>query len=419
MQYIKKDMGSYNLHIIPTKKYKTITMKVLFHSPIIKEEITMRNILSDILLQSTKKYSSKREMIIESENLYAVDIYNNTQRWGNYVLTSFILQGLKDEYTEEGNFEKAIEFLSEILFNPDVTSNAFQNEKLELVKNNCEVTMKSIKEDPQGYANIRLKEAYDKTGPISYRMIGYQEDLERVNNKNLYQYYKKMIENDFVDIFIVGDVEVENCISMIKKYFKFRKVKKKKISYEVKPKITRKKLIAKEQNQTTQSRLAIACSIGTLKEQEKNYALVLANIILGGGIDSKLFQKVREKYSLCYTIYSTVSKLDNTLVIQAGIDRESYEKTTELITKILESMKKGSFSVKDIKTAKEYYASSIKTIEENPMNVIREIQTEEILGIEPYEERMKKIEKITKKQIIKVLKKIKIDTVYLLEGDKS
>ena len=379
----------------------------------------MRNILSDILLQSTNTYSSKREMIIESEELYAIDIYNNTQRWGNYILTSFILQCLNDEYTEVGNFEKAIEFISEILFHPDVTSNAFQNEKLELVKNNCEVTIKSMKEDPQGYANIRLKETYDKTGPISYRMIGYQEDLNKVTTKNLYQYYKKMIENDFVDIFIVGDVQEEQIVSMIKKYFKFRKVKKKKISYEIKSKITRKKNTIKEEHQTTQSRLAIACSIGSLKEKEKNYALVLANLIFGGGIDSKLFQKVREKYSLCYTIYSSVSRLDNTLIIQAGIDKENYEKTVELITKILESMKKGSFSSKDIKTAKEFYSSSLRTIEENPMNVIREFQTEEIIGIDNYEERMKKINLVTKKQIMRVLKKIKIDTIYLLEGDKS
>lgn len=419
MQYIKKDMGSYNLHIIPTKKYKTITMKVLFHSPIIKEEITMRNILSDILLQSTSQYSSKREMIIESEELYAIDIYNNTQRWGNYILTSFILQCLNDEYTEIGNFEKAVEFFSKILFSPNITSNAFQNEKLELVKNNCEVTIKSIKEDSEGYAAIRLKEAYDKTGPISYRMIGYQKDLEKVNTKNLYQYYKKMIENDFVDIFIVGDVEEEKIVPMIKKYFKFRKVKKKKESYEIKPKVTRKKLLTKEEHQTTQSRLAIACSVGKLNDNEKNYAFVLANLIFGGGIDSKLFQKVREKYSLCYTIYSSISKLDNTLIIYAGIDKENYEKTVELITKILESMKKGTFNAKDIKTAKEFYASSLRTIEENPMNLIREYQTEEILGLDSYQERMKKINLVTKKQIIKVFKKIKIDTIYLLEGDKS
>ena len=61
-----------------SEQFKTITMRIVFHSPIKKDEITKRNVLSDVLLQSTSKYSSKRSMIIEAEDLYAADIYNNT-----------------------------------------------------------------------------------------------------------------------------------------------------------------------------------------------------------------------------------------------------------------------------------------------------------------------------------------------------
>ena len=114
MDYIKKDLGSYNLHMINTEKFKTITVKVVFHTPIIKQEITKRNVLADVLLQSSKKYNSKRDLIIAAEELYSVDIANNNQRLGNYILTSFNFQVLMDKYTEEGNLDKAFEFFSEI-----------------------------------------------------------------------------------------------------------------------------------------------------------------------------------------------------------------------------------------------------------------------------------------------------------------
>ena len=39
MKYTKKDLGSYNLHLINTNHLKTITIKVVFHTPIKKEEI--------------------------------------------------------------------------------------------------------------------------------------------------------------------------------------------------------------------------------------------------------------------------------------------------------------------------------------------------------------------------------------------
>ena len=96
MQYINKDLGSFNLHMINTDRFKTITISVLFHTPIIKEEITKRNILSDILLQSSKNYESKRSLTIKAEELYACDISTNNQRIGNYIFTGFNLQVLTE-----------------------------------------------------------------------------------------------------------------------------------------------------------------------------------------------------------------------------------------------------------------------------------------------------------------------------------
>ena len=236
MKYTKKDLASYNLHLINTDKFKTITMKVVFSSPIKKDEITMRNVLSDLLLQSSKNYESRREQTIKAEELYAADVYNNTQRIGNYILTSFNLQVLNDKYTEDGNFEEAVKFLSEIIFNPDIKNNAFKEDKLDLVLSNVKVALESLKEDATNYSLLRLMEAYDKDSPVSYRMDGYLEDIDKIKTDTLYEYYQKMIEYDYVDIYVVGDIENNTIQEIMKKYFKFRKVKKIKPSYNIEPK---------------------------------------------------------------------------------------------------------------------------------------------------------------------------------------
>ena len=420
MKYTKKDLASYNLHLINTDKFKTITMKVVFSSPIKKDEITMRNVLSDLLLQSSKNYESRRELTIKAEELYAADVYNNTQRIGNYILTSFNLQVLNDKYTEEGNFEEAVNFLSEIIFNPDIKDNAFKEDKLDLVLSNVRVALESIKEDATNYSLLRLMEAYDKESPVSYRMVGYLEDLDKIKTDTLYEYYKNLIEYDYVDIYIVGDFENNTIQEIIKKYFKFRKVKKTRPSYEIKSKkIRRRRLLAKETIDNNQSKLAIACGISKASKYEINYPLVLANIIFGGGPDSKLFKDVREKNSLCYSIYSYPVKLDNLLVISAGIDKENYQKTLDLTTDLLKEMKKGKFTDKDINIAKEYYNTACEEVEESEYKIINEYLSQEILGVEPLEERVKIMNKVTKKDIIKVAKKIEMDTVFLLEGVKK
>ena len=417
MKYTKKDLASYNLHLINTDKFKTITMKVVFSSPIKKDEITMRNVLSDLLLQSSKNYESRRELTIKAEELYAADIYNNTQRIGNYILTSFNLQVLNDKYTEEGNFEEAVKFLSEIIFNPDIKDNGFKEDKLDLVLSNVKVALESIKEDATNYSLLRLMEAYDKDSPVSYRMVGYLEDLDKIKTDTLYEYYKNLIEYDYVDIYIVGDFENNTVQEIIKKYFKFRKVKRIRPAYNIdSKKIRRRRLLAKETIDNNQSKLAIACAITKASKYEINYPLVLANIIYGGGPDSKLFKDVREKNSLCYSIYSYPVKLDNLLVISAGIDKENYQKTLDLTTDLLKDMKKGKFTDKDINIAKEYYNTACEEVEESEYKIINEYLSQEILGVEPLEERVKIMNKVTKKDIIKVAKKIEMDTVFLLEG---
>ena len=419
MKYTKKDLGSFGLHMIHTTKFKTITIRVIFHTPIIKEEIAMKNVLSDILLQSTEKYDSKRRLTIEAEELYAADIATNNQRLGNYIFTSFNLQVLMDKYTEDGNLEKSLGFLSEILFHPDVEDGKFKKDKLDIVKNNLKVQIDSIKEDSTGYSLIRMAEAYDKDSPISYRMTGYSEDLENINEENLYKQYEKMINNDYVDIFVVGDFDDKDMLLLIKKYFKFKKIKKQKSSYYLDYKKPRKRrLFAKETTENTQSKLAIISPVVKLTDKERNYSLPLANLILGGGTDSKLFKDVREANSLCYTIHSFFSKLDNTVIITAGIDKNNFNKTVELITANLQEMKKGHFTDKDIEIAKEFYYTSLEEIEESENSIINEMIAESIFGLDPIEERKKNIEKIRKQDISRVSKKITMDTVFLLEGGK-
>ena len=395
-------------------------MKVIFHTPIIKEDITKRNILSDILLQSTKEYKTRRDLTIKSEDLYAADIYTSNQRVGNYIMTSFILQTLNDKYTEENNFEESIKFLHEIIFNPDVEEERFKEDKLELVKSNATLALNSIKEDATNYSLIRMSEAYDKTSPISYRMTGYLEDLDKITEENLYEYYERMLDNDYVDIFILGDINEKELLPIIKKYFKFKKVKKRKASYYLPNKKPRKRrLFAKETTKNSQSKLAIACPITKMTDYEKNYSLLLANIILGGTGDSKLFKEVREENSLCYTIRSNYNRLDNLMVINAGIDNVNFDKAVELITKNVQDMKKGKFTDSDINVAKEFYKTSAESLMESPSRIINEVLTEEILGVEPLSERVRKIEKVTKKDIMRACKKINMDTVFLLEGGNN
>lgn len=419
MKYTQKDMGSFKLHFIKTDKFKTVAIKVVFRRPIAKDEITIRNILSDIVMQSTKTMKCKRDLTIKAQDLYAAEVSTSNSRLGNYITTTFHLNVLNDKYTEKDNLNKAIEFLGEIIFNPDVYNDKFNREKLDIVKNNCRLALNSMKEDSANYSLIRMFEELDDEAPTSYRLSGYLNDLDNINEENLYEYYKSVLKSDLVDIFVLGDVDEVSISKLFREYFPLRTLKKVKVPYLLEEKETRRKSEYNEKIDNSQSKLSIACRTNGLSDYERNYVLTLYNVILGGGSDSKLFKEVREENSLCYTVYSVPNKLDRLLIIQAGIDKDNYSKTVKLIEKDLEDMRHGKFDEADISIAREYFLTALEEVLESPDRIIDNYLMMELIGTDTIDKKREMIMKVSKEEIVKVAKKVKLDTVFLLEGIKD
>lgn len=417
MEYKKKNLGAYNLHLIRNINFKSVMMKIYFREPIQKEKITIHNFLTTMLTYSSKKYPTKREMVLKTQDLYSCNISSSDSRLGNYMNTCFKLAVLKDQYTEPGNLEKAIEFFSEVILNPNVENQKFDEKSFSIIMNQACLALSSIKENASSYSIIRLLENMDSTSPISYRSFGYLEDLKDITRENLYTYYQEMLKEDDMDIFVIGDINFEEIETIIRKYFKAKTYKKVKGNYLIPAKKAplRKKVVT-EENDSTQSKLAIACRTYGLTDYERNYPLTLYNIILGGGGDSKLFNEVREKHSLCYYIGSTANKLDNILLIRAGISRNNFKDAVRLVEKQIKEMEKGKFTEEDLNNAKELYQTAIEEIEESEAEIITSYYMIELLGVDDIETKLKKMKEVTKEEIVRVAKKVKMDTVYMLEG---
>ena len=74
-------MGSYNLHLINTDKFKTNTIEIDFRTKI-NNDITIRNLLKMVLLDSNANYKTEKELVKETENLYDLKLISSTSRIG-------------------------------------------------------------------------------------------------------------------------------------------------------------------------------------------------------------------------------------------------------------------------------------------------------------------------------------------------
>ena len=419
MDYVKKENGAYNLHIIKTKLYKTITVKVFFREVVSKENITKRNFLSRIMMLGTKDYPTKVELAKKQQDLYAANISGTNRRLGNYLDTSISLRVLNDKYTEEGNFEASIDLLNSIIFNPKVDNNSFSLEDFNTVYEEYKADLNSLVENKMSYSLVRCLELTNKNSPIGYRGIGYLEDLEKITPSNLYTYYLNVINHDFVDVFVLGDVDCEEVISLFKNKFKVNTFKKNSPKALLDEVVVSKSKIIKENMKSEQDNLVITLSLNNLTDYERNYPLSLFNAILGGGSESLLFRKVREESSLAYYISSTPNKLDNLIIIRGGITRDKSNEALSIIKKILKDIMAGKITDDMIKKAKEYYTSAIDDIIESTFQIVESYYMIELLGVDDIETKRKKMLKVTKDEIVKVANKIKINTVYILEGSDT
>ncbi len=417
MNYQKIDMTSFQLHVIKTNRFKTVNIRVCLRDEIQKEEITLRNMLASFLTYATDTYPTKRELVLKAQDLYAVNVYTKSYRSGRFNMMNFCMSLLNERYTEKGMLEESIRLLADVIFHPNFQKEEEFEQAFHFLYESIESSMKAMKENPTTYSVIRMLEEMDSDMPYGYREFGYLEDLEKLTKENLMSYYQKILKNSLVDIYVIGNVEAKEIEKLFQKYFSFTTLKRPKVNQLIeheKLPLRSKKII--EQEESNQSKLSIGCKIGKLTEFERNYVLTVYNMILGGNSESKFFQIIREKHSLAYYVYSSLNKLDSLMIIKAGISKENFEKTVRLVKKLMKDMIKGNFTEKDIEVVKENYLSLLKEIEDNENAIIETYLAKDLLNLGDIEERKKEIMRVTKEDIIEVAKKVKMDTIFLLEG---
>ena len=418
MEYKVYDCDSYKIHTIKTDKFKNCSMEIMFRNNLIKEEITENNMLVDILMHSSKKYPKRRDIAIELENLYSSSVRGFSTRLGNSIMLSFVLDFLNPRYCDEGYLEEVISLPFELLLNPNVDNLEFDRRSFNIIKNRIKSDIESLKENASRYAFRRSLTLMDKDSPSSYYMTGYLSDLDNITPSSLVDTYHRMLNDYICDIYIIGNLDMDKVVQLIKDKFKIKTIKDYKVNLYVDNKIRKKNLDICETGNYEQDSLVMIYNLDNLNKKERDYVIQLYNIILGsGGLTSKLYKYLREENSLCYIVSSMYQKYDGLLLIYSGIDKKDKNKCLKLINKALQEMINGDFTEEELDNAKKAVISSIKMSEDTNGGIINNYLFNELDNLPLYDERVKEFKKISKKDVIEVAKKVKLNTIYLLSGE--
>ena len=419
MDYKKIDKDNLTIHLINTSRFKTINVVVFFTREFNKNDIVYGNLLAYNMVYSSKKYNTKNKIAIHGEELYGAKVSSSFGLSGKLESFVFSLDFVNPKYTDSKYMKESLDYLKEVVFNPNVENEEFNLEYYNIIKNDIISKINSIKINPNLYAGIEYaKIMYDKT-PTSYSSIPTLEELESIDNKKLYKFYKTLFDGSFkIDVCVLGEVD-ESIVNIIEDMFKGIKCNNKKMSLTINHKYKDEVIEKQESLHFNQSKLYIGYRLIDMSDHELNHVLRIYNTILGTMNDSILFNIVREENSLCYSIGSYVTKYNPSLTIYAGINKDNYEKTIELIKKCVDNMS-------DEKQVSRLFDSAKKTINTYLNNyyddVISQINTyynREFENVEDVETLRDNINKVTIDEVINLNKKIKLSTIYLLKGDNN
>lgn len=413
MLYKEYKCNTYNVYTVKTDKFKTCHMEIIFRNNIDKATVTKRSLLSEMLVENSNIYKTKKDMNIELENLYNSFFYSVINRVGSSILTSYCFDFIDPNLVNE-NIEEFIKFPIINIMNPNVLNNEFENNTFNYVKQRVKKDIESIIEEPKKYSIKKLLENMCNT-ESSIDINGNIEDLEMITPTNLFEFYNECLQHDYIDIYIIGNLNMDNVVEIIKNNFNLNILKNHEVLYEVKNPIRKKVKEISLDSDFSQENICFGYNIDNMTEYERNYVANIYNMILGGSsLDTKLYNNLRNENSLCYNCSSLYQKFDNLIIIHTAISKENENLAIKLIKKSINDMI-NNIDETELENAKKLISTTLNMALDNPGKIIDNYLFKNLYNLEDIEIRINKYNNVTLEEIKEFSKKVKLNTILCLK----
>lgn len=403
---------------IKTDKSKYDLLTVNFILPLTRENAAFSALLTAVINRGTVKYPDMRSLAIAQEELYAASAEAYNRVLGECISITFSVSGINKAYTlgNEDITPKLFELLHQLIFCPLVVDGGFNPEYVESEKKNQIDIIRSRTDNKSSYAVSRCIEIMCKNEAYSVSSDGKEEDVKKINGKNLFEFYQKMLSSAPVHAVFTGNIDEREVEGYIKAYLPFSDGRGEVPKTEIVKKADKIKSHT-EKMKISQSKLCIGYRTGISLGEKDWLKFLVFDEIFAASPTSKLFMNVREKMSLCYYCSPVPQSIKGILIITAGINARDKDKVYGAVTEQLEDMKNGAFSDTEFTTAVKNIKSNFRSVTDTVRAMNSFYLSRFIAGVDisPWDAE-KMMDGITRDDVVSCAKNITADTVYFLKG---
>jgi len=399
-----------------TKKFKTISMGLYIQVPYKLENFFANSILCSLLTSTNESYKTMKELDNYSYDHYGLsidgDIYSDGEITTFYFCTTFV----NPKYLKE-----KIDLLSDAfeLFHTTLLKPYYEDFQLEIKKDSYRNSLNNMLSRKSRLSYIKFFNCFLPNTLGNERIYPSPEYLESVTREKIEECYQYLIHSKRY-FYLSGDVEQDTLINL------FNKFTYPTVTYNVDNLNLVEAFPKKEKSFTdiTDSTISqtsyLYVGFETTIDIYSEYVMPLKFLakMMGGPSYSVGFKRIREERGLCYYIGCTPLCKSHSLFFESQINAENKDEVVSLIKEIVEDFKMGNFSDELLKIQKEQAIASIESSLDDVENIKRDVvrDIEKVKSV-PINERIKRINEISKEDIVEAAKTLRLDTIYFMKGE--
>lgn len=292
----------------------------------------------------------------------------------------------------------AIDVLSDIVLNPLFEEKDISREKGVILEE-----IKMDEDNPDYLVHEIFTQNFFKDHPLGKPILGTKDTVKKLNQQNILDFYKARFAPNNLVISAAGNLDHEKFVALVKE--KFHGLKPSPNGHLSAP----PKVVARMVTRNKKALEQVQICVGTPSphiSHEKRYVAYILNTLLGGGMSSRLFQKIREEQGLAYSIYSDLNPYRDTgcLLVYAGTSRESAPKVVSSIVQEFRLLKNDLIADEELRRVKDQLKGNLMLSLESSTSRMSNLARQELYFDRFYglDEIVERVEAVTSKDLMEM-----------------
>jgi len=270
----------------------------------------------------------------------------------------------------QGHLDRMVDILGDIFLNSIFAEAEVERERPVILQ---EIGM--VEDNPEDYVHLLAGRNFWGDGPLGRSILGSPENVCRFNAEAIRGFFQRHYQPERITVAAAGSLDHQRFVALIRPAFEAIPAGQ---AFPPRAMPECQNRVDVCQRQLEQAHICLSTR-GIATADPRRYAFSLMNTILGGNMSSRLFQEIRERRGLAYSVYSYISSFEDTGMFgaYAGVEPAQAQAVADLMIQEMRRLRTEPVSAAELQDAKEYTKGSILLAAESTDNqMVRLAQSE-------------------------------------------